>query len=203
MSENNPSLTVSHSLSSHNSPPPRTHSTCAPVHFCCPCDRKQGYSASCANCTALLQTKYVRSPLPSAFSPFATHTHTHSLSHALISLVGDAVQLKIEHRSFKATQSKTVDISTIASAYHIEINPRYACLCCERSSACSVSLNLWVTRLSSVHMCCVRERANVHVSIHLLLSHTLSLPHTHTLSHSHTLSLTHIHTHSAQRRRDR
>ncbi|EGD74925.1 replication factor C subunit 3 [Salpingoeca rosetta] len=32
-------------------------------------------------------------------------------------------KLKIEHRSFKATPSKTVDISTIASGYHIEINP--------------------------------------------------------------------------------
>eukprot|EP00055_Hartaetosiga_balthica_P015969 m.98380 g.98380 ORF g.98380 m.98380 type:complete len:355 (+) comp9009_c0_seq1:108-1172(+) len=39
-------------------------------------------------------------------------------------LYGNSVdKLKIEHRNFKATNSKSVDISTIASAYHIEINP--------------------------------------------------------------------------------
>eukprot|EP01147_Barroeca_monosierra_P011073 gene11073-3139_t len=48
-------------------------------------------------------------------------TRVYSFLHEMYGKSSD--KLKIEHRSFKATPSKTVDITTIASTYHIEINP--------------------------------------------------------------------------------
>ncbi len=47
------------------------------------------------------------------------HSHSHPLAR----------QLKIEHQVFKPTtsSSKTVEISTISSNFHIEVNPRSVC----------------------------------------------------------------------------
>ena len=41
--------------------------------------------------------------------------------------VGPLPQVKLEHRSFKTPTKASVDVTTLASNYHIEVRPRAAC----------------------------------------------------------------------------